>query len=97
MRGRTEGSLAAAMLVAGWLLPFPAAAADATGRWRFERASAPSEFVDVVQSGTTLTFHYLGHDFTGTVSTSGDYTVDAGPNVPPTCSAQMGGRVLASG
>jgi len=96
-RGRTDAVLAAALVVAGCLSPFAAAATDATGKWRFERAGAAPEFVDVAQIGSTLTLHYLGHDFTGTVSASGDYTVDAGPNLPPPCSAQIDGRVLPSG
>src|SRR5438105_13849954 len=96
-RARTDATLVAALVVAGWLSPLAAAATNATGKWRFERAGAAPEFVDVVQSGSTLILHYLGHAFTGTVSAGGDYTVDAGPNVPPNCSAQIDGRVLPGG
>src|SRR5712691_8540049 len=91
-RGRAKASLAAAMVVAGWLSPWRAAASDATGRWRFEQADAPPEFVDVVQSGSTITLNYAARTFTGTISTNGDYTADAGPAPPPACSGHLNGR-----
>src|SRR5439155_26674548 len=95
-RARHGLLVTAALLVAGWLAPVRAGA-DATGKWRFEEAGTSPASVDIAQSGSAISFAYEGESFAGSVSGSGDFTVDAGPALGFPCGAHMDGRVLPSG
>jgi len=53
-RARSGVLVTAVLLVAGWLVPVPASADP----WRFEGGGTTPLFVNVVQSGGTISFVY---------------------------------------
>jgi len=65
--------------------------------WRFEGGGTTPLFVDVTQSGGTISFSYKGGSLTGALSLSGDFTADAAPSPSLPCGADMTGHILASG
>lgn len=78
--------------------PPAAAAIDLTGRWYVEQHPGAPTFVDIVQTGATvsLTFADSGLTFTGTVATPQLFASLPGC-VPPSCFTGLSARVLPNG